>query len=202
MTKGRRWSFARGAGKRLLTLALAKLRLSPLMAMILCALCVVDAGAALFALGSIFAPLAAPPQLEPEWRLPGAASSAPRQGARTSAGEQTLARPIFSKSRRPFAAPPVETQSKIEEAPVAATGLSVTAIVKTGGVKRVLIVSSAEPEGKWALEGERLEGWTIAEVRDFDVTLRNGQNVVQLKLYSDHPPTQDAHAPAQRPEPE
>lgn len=167
---------------------LAAARLSPLMAgtlgvLALAAICA--AGFAAFALLG--------PQYQeslsnaPEWKPPtlAAVELAPPKPA--SADAQSLSRPIFSKNRKP--APRTSATALVDPslaAPVVApAGLSLAAVVRHGGVASAFLLSASAPEGEWKKIGEKIESWTVAAITDLEVTLKNGDQSVQLRLFDE-----------------
>lgn len=179
-----------------LAASLTRLRLSPLMAMLLFGLGVLVAGAALFAIGSIVEPAGVEPLAKPEWQLPKLAASAPSPVPPVDADQQTLTRPIFAKSRRPSPKANASARPELSDVPTPPPpGLALSAIAKFRDVKRAFIVTSSAPDGQWVAIGEPIDGWTVVDVHSLEVTLSSGGNNVQLKLYSDEPPPEDSSPP-------
>lgn len=170
-------------------------RLSPLMKLALtaCSLAVLAAGA--FALYAGLASLEPPaPEIAPEWRPPSFVAEPPLEPKPAASDPQTLARPIFSKSRRPKPPEEVETEEKPQLKEFAsATGLAVAAIVRHGAQLKVFVTSPGNPEGDWYGAGDAVGGWTIGAVDAAGVNLTNGAQSARLKLYPD--PSEQAEPP-------
>jgi hypothetical protein len=158
--------------------------LSPLAAMRLSALVALDVVALAFAIGAVLGEddQAAAPRSD--WRPPRLLAAG---GERAAAGDDAdaLARPIFWRSRRPLPGSPVDRKKKAAQAQVTASGFSVAGIIKFGPRARVFVVAPSAPEGRWLEKGENLDGWTVDDITDFDVTLTDGAQFASLRLYGD-----------------
>jgi hypothetical protein len=159
------------------------------MAMLLAVLAALAAAAGAFALRAFVEPDAFATAVKTEWRPPAYAAGAPSQAKPASADAQTLNRPIFFKSRRPFAgakkdAAPAAAPRPEETAPP--DGLSLGGIAKFGREQRAFIVTRTEPEGKWFAAGETVDDWTVADIKGAELTLKNGSRTIRLQLYP-HP---------------
>ena len=161
---------------------LAALRLSPLMGMFLSALCALVLFAALFAIQSVTVSpqLDSPPSAE--WRLPTLDAIVPIQINAPTADMQTLSRPIFAKSRRPAVQQSKTTSEEVSVVPPP-TGLQVAAITIFNTEKRAFLISSSLPEGEWFASGEKIDEWTIADMEESSLTLKNGSQSIRLRLY-------------------
>jgi len=165
--------------------ALAReLRLSPLAAMFLALLAMLDVVAFAFALLSLIGHDDASPPAKSDWRPPSVLSPASGRAAMASDDAQTLSRPIFWKSRRPR---PIAARADHGDGfagiPSAPAGLSLAAIVRSGSSVRAFVVSGEDPEGRWLAPGEAVQGWTIAEVGELELKLVNGAQSARLQLY-------------------
>lgn len=170
---------------KLLTEISVALRLSPLVAALLCALCALVLGAFVFAVRAAVEPVATAVTPTPQWRLPKLVVGAPSRIKPASADVQTRARPIFSRSRRPLA-----PQAGVQPTATTASsppplGLFVQAIAGTRLDARAFVVSRLFPAGKWHRIGEQVEGWTISDMHDSELTLTNGARSFRLHLYPD-----------------
>lgn len=183
-----------------LAAVLIALRLSPLMAMLLGCLGALLLAAFVFVIRAVDGPdlIEQPPNAE--WRLPNLAAAAHNQAKPASADVQTLTRPIFAKSRRPSPkSQEAESERSDPTAPPPA-GLALAAIAKFRNVEQAFIVANSFPEGKWLGVGEQVEGWTIADMNRFELTLKNGERSVRLQLYPTDP--QPPPKPRSAPEPQ
>lgn len=173
-------------GMRLDSLGTTRVRLSRLNIAILFCLTVSAGGAALFALASFLRPLAYDAPEIQDWRTPTFTAVAADRPTRTDVDHETLARPLFAKSRRPYGG---ERDNKQDDdaAFESPAGMTLLAVAGVGENMRVFIVSSSAAEGKWLSVGETIDGWTIVEARDLQVTLRNSDRLARLQFdYGDH----------------
>jgi hypothetical protein len=161
------------------------LRLSPLATMLLALLATLDLAALAFAVGAVVGADEGPAPPRTEWRPPALLASAPSRAKVASDGGETLSRPIFWKSRRPKPPTPADDERTARRPAASAAGLSLAAIVKTGATTRVFIVSSGSPDGKWLTRGETIEGWTVSEIGDIELTLVDGERSARLPLYAE-----------------
>lgn len=121
-------------------------------------------------------------------RLPSRPSSAPEAVA---SGGETLARPVFSPTRRPYAAPsqeePIEMAAEAIPPPAAPSSdriaLGGVYISDTG--RRALIISPAAPDGAWLPVGAAVEGWTITGIEAETATLSAPPDIVVLQLFGE-----------------
>jgi hypothetical protein len=160
--------------------------LSPLSALRLALLAALDVAALAFAIGVVVG--AGDDQAVPksEWRPP--QLLAPPEERAGLAGDElaTLSRPIFWRSRR--APPPSPSSRKTDQAAQAggsATGLTLSGIVKIGEQARAFLVAPGSTEGRWIAQGETIEGWTVDEIADLEVTISDGAQASRLRLYAD-----------------
>lgn len=159
-------------------------RIAPLQVGILGALSLSTISAAYFALSSIFSPFSPGVIAKAEWHAPGALETARTAAAPSGHNEQTLTRPIFSKTRRPQAA---ESQAGLtKDAPTQAAplpaGISVRAVAIAGKARSAFLIWDASPEGKWVREGEPIQGWTVSSVRKLDLILQSGERSSRLTI--------------------
>lgn len=166
--------------------SLIALRLSPLAALLLCGLDLLALLAILFVAHAAVAPVVTAAAPKSEWRLPKFVAPDPHRAKLASSDVQTLARPIFSKSRRPLAERPNARLSKAPPSPPpAAPTVGLQAIVGSRSNGRAFLISRPFPEGKWYRVGEQIEGWTIADMQSSELTLTNNAHTVRLRLYPD-----------------
>jgi hypothetical protein len=166
------------------------LRIAPLAAVALAALVSVNAWLLAIivtdATGEEPAPVAAP-----VWE---AKLSGPRRDDAAArpigAYRETLAHPVFFKSRVPYlpprpAAPPASpVVAKPPPVPVIVDpGLAVAGIVISGGVRKAYIHGKADPHGSWVAEGESLTGWKVQAIDADGVKLQQQDHTIELQLY-------------------
>jgi hypothetical protein len=106
----------------------------------------------------------------------------------------TLARPLFQPSRRPFdpnsivastapISPPAAAPQPVEQLPP--PQFSAKAIVFNGPSRLALIAKPELAEGKWLTTGAVLDGWRVEEIAERAVTLKSGAQIQIIKLYVD-----------------
>ena len=122
-------------------------------------------------------------------RLAGLAQPA-WQPAPAESFSQSLARPIFSRARRPYQ-PPQPALPGPPPAPVPAIvpprqaeeGIVLLGIMLNGDTRRALLRLKAFPGGKWVTLGEEVNGWQLSEVaQDRAMLQADGQRLL-LRLY-------------------
>lgn len=179
--------------------AFASLRLSPLLTGAIAALLLATTLSAGFAIYALIGPQSQTAQsAAPDWKPPTLAIVELPPPKPSSADVQTLSRPIFTKNRKPAVKPSgaapaaAPAPEATDEAPA---GLTLSAIVKHGGVASAFVISPTAPEGEWKKIGERVDTWTIAAIADVDLTLTNGDQAVKLRLFDEK-----ADASADKPE--
>jgi hypothetical protein len=168
--------------------------LSPLAAMRLAALVALDLAAIAFMIGAFFGADEQSAAPKSEWRPPRLLASAAERAA-PGEDSEALSRPIFWRSRRP--APVLASDRKANRSTQnqgTANGFSVAGIVKFGGEARVFVVAPSSPEGRWLTKGENLDGWTVDDITDSDVTMSDGAQIASLRLYGEKP--EQAGAPS------
>lgn len=117
-----------------------------------------------------------------------------------SAYQQTLAQPVFFKTREPYVAPPPRPAAPPMPAVVAKPpppvivdpGLTVAGIIIGAGVRKAYIHGKTDPHGSWVSEGESLTGWKVQAIDAGGVKLRQQDHTIELQLY---PTTSEDHAP-------
>jgi hypothetical protein len=99
-----------------------------------------------------------------------------------------LARPLFSKTRKPFEEPPppVATASQPAEPPVQVTPaetLMLKGIFLGPRLSKALIATPANPLGIWVVLGAEIEGWKVEAITRADVRLVQERQRAVLSLY-------------------
>jgi hypothetical protein len=161
-------------------------RISPLMLIGLAALAATTAVAAAFAFHAVLIADAPPASATMGWRPPILAASATRPSAPAAADVETLTRPVFSKTRRPAPMGEGAAAAANGAAPTLA-GLTLGAIVNFDGSPRAYLVAGGAAEGKWLPVGGKIGPWTVVDIRELDLTVKNGDESSSLKLYPDSP---------------
>ena len=103
---------------------------------------------------------------------------------------QTLARPVFSKSRQPWSkpSPAPAPVAMAAAAPAAADAqrendFTLTGVAITAGSRQAFMMSKSRPEGLWVSEGEKLGDWTLASVTPTGAVLLSSERRLLLPLY-------------------
>jgi hypothetical protein len=164
---------------------LHRLRLSPLMGGVLAAAALFDLiGLLVFGL-AFFPSQNAAPDIRADWRPPTLAKYEAMQPKPASADVETLNRPIFSKSRKPYAAKEKKNPDNLAAmAPVAPPpGLSLAGVTKYRNKPMAFMVSSSTPKGKWLAVGDQIDGWSVTQVQNMEITLASGERIIRLSLY-------------------
>ena len=170
-------------------------RITPLAAAALAAL----AGINVWLLTIIFAAASgeeAQPVAAPAWEAKLSASGRDGTAAKPiGTYRQTLAQPVFFKSREPYVAPPPPpptppTPAAMPKAPapvVVDPGLTVGQ-----GVRKAYLQGKSDPHGSWVSEGETLTGWKVQAIGADGVKLQQQDHTIELQLY---PAPSEDHAP-------
>jgi hypothetical protein len=118
-----------------------------------------------------------------------AAESLPRplQGTTLERFPETTRRPVFSSTRRPPGAAPVApppVAAKPEPARVVARpdGLRLAGIMQDESGPSALIVTTAEPNGRWCKVNGEIEGWRLTAIQPGVVRMEAGGQRHELKL--------------------
>jgi hypothetical protein len=127
------------------------------------------------------------------WKPPPIADPSPADQLKPiEAATQTLARPVFFKSRLPWTAPaavptPATPEPALAAEPPPQTDFTLSAITITASKKAIFISSTLLPEGAWVALGGTYNGWSVEAVTPSEAVLRNGIHSLRLSLYPDLP---------------
>lgn len=161
------------------------LRLSPLMAGALAALGLLDV-VGVITMGLAFFPSAkAPQEIRADWRPPRLAANNSSTPQPSISDNETLTRPLFSKTRKPFVVNDKKQQSSALDLALVAppAGLTLSALTIFRNERRAFLTSAAAPKGKWCAIGDEFDGWTVTQMQHLEITMQSGDKTVQLKLY-------------------
>lgn len=177
-------------------LAWSSLHLSPLSAILLSGLSAMCFSAAVFTFHALFGPADAEDAVAaPEWKPPSLAI-APLDPPKSPDGDnESLSRPIFSKSRKPSLRNTAALSANIM---AAAGALSVRAIIRSKQTAKAFFLSPESPDGVWLKIGDKVDAWTITAIESKEVILQSGEETTKLSLYTDISPTATASAAARR----
>lgn len=132
-----------------------------------------------------------PPSLESvEWKPKLSAGHEPTASARPIADyRETLARPLFAKTRAPYVAPPpppppVQPPPPPPPAPVLVDpGFSVGGVMITDALRKAYLMKKPEPHGVWVGEGEHFMGWKVQSIGASTAKLEQNDRTIELRLY-------------------
>jgi hypothetical protein len=131
------------------------------------------------------------PRIKAEWapRL-STATEQPVRAAPLSAYQQTIARPVFFKTRQPFVPPPPPSPPPMPAVvppppppPAADPEFSVGGIMINGEVKKAYLLRKGERTGSWLTEGEEVMGWKVQTIESGGAKLQKNGRVIELLLY-------------------
>ncbi|MCL4766552.1 MAG: hypothetical protein KJZ80_10000 [Hyphomicrobiaceae bacterium] len=109
-------------------------------------------------------------------------SAKPRSGGKLDAYPETVARPLFSATRRP----PVKPQPKPAPAPPPALpeGLRLIGLMENGPDDSRALIRAGQTQGSWLSVGDRIESWTVRSIGKDAVVLEAGSHSHELRLYA------------------
>lgn len=111
------------------------------------------------------------------------------EGKALSAYSETLARPVFFKTRQSFVPPPpAPPPAPKQEAPpqpaaVVDPGLVLGGIMIDGDAKRAYLFNRADLQGRWLSEGDIVTGWQLHAIDATSVRLQQRGRTILLQLY-------------------
>lgn len=97
---------------------------------------------------------------------------------------ETLARPLFVKTRRPWQG--TRRASSVVSAAPPPSGLKLHAIVGFSHSARAFVTSSAAADGKWLGVGETFENWTVESISSQEIDLRLDADLLRVGLDYDN----------------
>jgi hypothetical protein len=121
-------------------------------------------------------------------RLPLLAEAPPYSSRPISAYGQTLAKPVFFKSRLPYVRPPPAPQPppKPAFAPPPAPvdpGLVLGGIMIANGVRKAYVFKKGDSRGAWLSEGDAVMGWKLEALDTMSAKLQRAGRSIELQLY-------------------
>ena len=101
---------------------------------------------------------------------------------------QTLARPLFSKTRAPFVPPPppppVQAPKPAPPAPVFVDpGFSVGGLIISGMIRKAYLMKKPDSHGVWVREGDDFMGWKLRSITASAATLQQNDRTLEVRLY-------------------
>ncbi len=107
---------------------------------------------------------------------------------------ETVARPLFSPTRRPMVATPpafaalsAATASAPSEASTPFSRLSLIGLMRVGDHSRALIRSEGNPQGAWTEVGHEIGGWRLSQIDDNRVLIEGVVTREELVLHAPPP---------------
>jgi hypothetical protein len=101
---------------------------------------------------------------------------------------ETLAKPVFFKSRAPYVPapptppPPAKPVAAPPQAPVD-PGLVLGGVVILEDARKAYIFNKADSRGAWLSEGESVLGWKVESIDALSATLQQTGRSIELQLY-------------------
>ena len=110
----------------------------------------------------------------------------------------TQTRPLFSPTRRKWAAPaqpapsapepaaqpaPVEPLPKPLVTETPPPGVTLIGVEKTPSGAKALLLKTGTEDALWFKSGEKLEGWAVQTIEDGSVEMALGERKIKLELY-------------------
>ncbi len=133
------------------------------------------------------------PSAKVEWRprLSGAGDGAPDIKP-INAYQQTIARPIFFKTREPFVppppvpAPPPPAPPKVVVAPplVVDPGFVLGGVIIAREVRKAYLLTRTDPRGAWVTEGDDIGGWKVESIDGGGAKLQKDNRTIEVLLYA------------------
>jgi hypothetical protein len=126
-----------------------------------------------------------------EWNPKLSVGHAPTASVRPIAEyRETLARPLFAKTRAPFVPPPppppppVQAPAAPPPAPVFVDpGFSVGGVMITDVLRKAYLMKMPGPHGVWVGEGENFMGWKVQSIGASTAKLEQNNRTIELRLY-------------------
>lgn len=109
---------------------------------------------------------------------------------------ESLARPLFDKSRRP-----IQSNRQSAGATEPPFGVKLLGVIGFRRTARAFVTSSAAAEGKWLSVGEIFENWKVDSIQPHEIVLRNETGIIKLGLDYNGSPAQFTAAVAAAPPP-
>ena len=104
-----------------------------------------------------------------------------------TAYSETLAHPIFSKSREPFVPPPpppAPVPKVVAPPPLPVDpGIVMGGVVINGVLRKAYLFNKADAQGMWVSEGENFNGWTVQAIDPVSTKLQQAERTIELQLY-------------------
>ena len=126
---------------------------------------------------------------EGPWLAPSLAGGPGYRTKPLAAFAQTSARPIFTRTRRPFVAPVAAQPAAPAAEPSTPAALAaepvvtLSAVTIHGQARRALLASKEHPGGRWMSEGDAVEGWAVTAIDADRLTLATGARSLTVRLY-------------------
>jgi hypothetical protein len=164
-------------------------RVSPLALAGLLGLGCLNAALLAVAFESLAAEATVEPQVATPAQPPAAPDAGPAKPKPVALYRETLARPVFFKSRAPYVPPPPQPLPSPPK-PVAAPppvpsdpGLVLGGVVIVEEVKKAYIFKKSESRGAWLSEGESILGWRVESIQALSARLQQGGQSIEVQLY-------------------
>jgi hypothetical protein len=104
---------------------------------------------------------------------------------------QTLAKPVFFKTRAPYVPPPPPPPPAPPKPaavpPPADPGLALGGVVIMDNARKAYIFNKADARGLWLSEGETILGWKVESIDALTARLQQANRSIELQLYPQRP---------------
>jgi hypothetical protein len=101
---------------------------------------------------------------------------------------ETLAHPVFYKTRAPYVPPPPPPAAAPSvDPPVSADpGIALGGVAIHGKLKKAYLFTKGGPTGSWIAEGETFMGWNVQAIHATGATIKRADRTIALELYAKH----------------
>jgi hypothetical protein len=111
-------------------------------------------------------------------------------------GNEALARPLFSPTRKLFVPAPPEAPAPAPVAepppppevaqPIEPPQVSLKGVLIAGTTRSALVTTPERPDGIWVSLQQDLSGWIVTSIDKEAITLVNGSQTIPIQLYVDN----------------
>jgi hypothetical protein len=101
---------------------------------------------------------------------------------------ETLAHPVFLKTRAPYVPPPPPPPAAPQVGPPVSVdpGIALGGVAIRGQLKKAYLFSKGGPPGSWIAEGETFMGWNVEAIHATGATIKHADRTIALELYGRH----------------
>jgi hypothetical protein len=101
---------------------------------------------------------------------------------------ETLAHPVFYRTRAPYVPPPPPSPAVPQVGPPVSVdpGIALGGVAIRGQLKKAYLFSKGGPPGSWIAEGETFMGWNVEAIHATGATIKRADRTIALELYAKH----------------